>query len=355
MVTREFSREWDEVNSHINHRIEQNVLFDFFDYLQALEKDLKAIKKGYEKEFNKLSTKPLKYYIDKFNKRVEQYRTICIENHKQTKSVGHMQSLEDFNMDIIQVNGKHYKINDKYYPVLKRIAESIFKIEDDMSGIVEKFWQQKITYIKDYDMNKDYFLLAHAVVNNLYFEEKSKEYEKYLNGQNGICFSVVTNKKTRLYAGATKNYNYYSYPRGTYGIIARPKDHSMLGTSYDDMLSTEFVNGKCEQNRYFRHSDINKCYDEKGSKIYCHGTKICPPNEIFNIDVDTINEIILDKSKIDVEAVFYVESQHHEKPKHFEEYKKIQEKIWGHELKTIKLNPRNMLKQINLDEIYDNF
>ena len=53
-------------------------------------------------------------------------------------------------------------------------------------------------------------------------------------------------------------------------------------------------------------ANVNRCFARGNSKICCTGTKISPPSEIFNIDVDTINEIILDSKNIDVKAVFYV-------------------------------------------------
>ena len=88
MRTRAFEQSWEQSVSKINHRIENNVLFDFFDYLQNMRSDLKAIKKDYEEEFNKLSKKPLKHYVNLFEKRCDQYFTILIERHKKTRSIG---------------------------------------------------------------------------------------------------------------------------------------------------------------------------------------------------------------------------------------------------------------------------
>ena len=70
MRTRLFEQEWTQITSKINHRIENNVMFDFYDYLKNMRFDLKTIKKDYEQEFNKLSKKSLKHYIDLFEKEI---------------------------------------------------------------------------------------------------------------------------------------------------------------------------------------------------------------------------------------------------------------------------------------------
>ena len=100
------------------------------------------------------------------------------------------------------------------------------------------------------------------------------------------------------------------------------------------------------------HSKVNRCFVRDNSQIYCIGTKICPPKEIFHIDADTINEIILDSKNIDVIAVFYLKNCQNKIPERFAEYKKSQEKICGHKLPEIEITSRNYLKQINLDEVF---
>ena len=238
---------------------------------------------------------------------------------------------------------------------MKKIAEKIFKIEDEIAPIVEELWQREFTNIENYSKDGNYFLLAHSALSTTPKEELNEEFREYLEAQNGMCFSLITNKKTRLYNGPTTSYNYYSKSnKGFVGIIAKPKKDGIIGMSFDDMLSTEYINDKCPLYQTFDHSNINTCYQKGNSKICCRGTRICPPKEIFNIDADTINEIILDRSKMDVQAVFYVKNSRDEIPENFEAYKREQEKLCGHKLKTIELTQRNMLNQINLDELYEN-
>lgn len=352
MKTRLFEQEWKQSVSKINHRIENNVLFDFFDYLQNMKSDLKAIQKDYEEEFNKFSQKPLKHYVNLFEKRYYQYFTILIKNHKKTRSIGSIQSYNEYRDGIVFQDGEKHKINDKYYKVLKRIADSIFNIEDEMAPVVEKFWQKELTDIKDYDKNKKYFLLAHVDRKTMTEENFSEEFNIYNKSLNCMCFSAISNDKTRLYNNQYYSYNYYNNPDGLVGIIATPKTGGFVGAAYDDMLSTEYINGKCAFERYFDHSKVDRCFVRENSEIRCNGTKICPPKQIFNIDVDTINEIILDSKNMQVVAAFYLKNSRGEIPERFIKYKKEQEKLFGHKLPTIEITTRNKLHQINLDEVY---
>jgi|GEM_PF-4536995 len=352
MRTRLFEQEWTQITSKINHRIENNVMFDFYDYLKNMRFDLKALKKDYEQEFNKLSKKSLKHYIDLFEKRLDQYFSVLMKDYKKNGSIGGIQTYEGYNDGIILQNGDHHKIADKYYPVLKKLAESIFDIEDQIAPIVEKFWQQKTTSAKNYDPNGHYFMLAHVDRKHKGEEHFSQEFNNYNKSLKGLCFSLVTDKKTRLYNNQYYSYNYYSHPAGEVGIIAKPKSDSIVGISDNDMLSTEYVNGKCGLDMYFEHSKVDRCLINGNNEICCNGTKICPPKKIFNFDVDTINEIILDSDKIDVEAVFYVKNSQGKMPERLKAYKLEQEKRCGHKLPVIELKPHNYLRQINLDEVY---
>ena len=51
-------------------------------------------------------------------------------------------------------------------------------------------------------------------------------------------------------------------------------------------------------------------------------------------------------------AVFYTEDFGGKKPERLEEYLKAQEEKAGHKLKVIEIQPRNKLKQLDLDALY---
>ena len=218
-----------------------------------------------------------------------------------------------------------------------------------MPSYVEDRWIGFLTNPKDYSFGPDYSYLIHADFKFYPQRQVGNELLKYNNSQQGLCFSLATRKKTRIFDPAVSYYNYYHHPNGIVGIIAKPNKGAILSMSDTDMLSTEFVNGNCSLERHFKHSKINRCFVGGNSEIYSKGTKILLPDNMFDIDVDTINEIILDSSKIDVQAVFFVRTPSGKVPQRFEEYKKLQEKKCGHTLKTIELNPKNSLKQFNLE------
>ena len=353
MTKRLFEKQWTEQISSINHSTEKNVFYDFWSYLQNMRSDLKALKKDYEEEFNKLSKKPLQHYIDLFEKRTDQYFSIVIKDHKLTKGIGHHQSLEDYNLNIFEQDGSNFKIKDKYYKVLNKIAQSIFEIEDELAPIVEKFWIDAISDIHKYNSNDEYFMLAHVDLKTTAQEDLSPELRAYNNSLQGLCFSAISDKKTRLFNNAQNYYQYYSNPRGLVGIIAKPKAGSIIGISNTDMLSTEYIDKKCEFAKHFEHSMVNRCFERDSSEI-CHtGTRISPPKEIFHISADTINEIILDSKNIDVEAVFYVADARGEKPERLEQYRKEQETRFGKKLPVVEVTQRNKLGQINLEELFD--
>ena len=290
-----------------------------------------------------------------FEKRSNQYFDVLIADHKNTGSIGEMKSFKGYRKDLLEKDGNHYKIKDKYFRVLKKLAESIFEIEDEIARIVEKFWIDELSNIEDYDAKKQYFLLAHADLKTVDSEKLPKEVKEFNDNLQGLCFSAISDKKTRLFNDAQNYHQYYSNPRGLVGILAKPKagKDAIVGISNTDMLSTEYINEKCAFEKYFEHSNVNRCFVRGNSKICCTGTKISPPSEIFNLDVDTINEIILDSKNIDVEAVFYVTDAKGDIPERLEKYKKEQEKRFGKTLPVVEVKQRNKLCQINLDELYD--
>lgn len=344
MITREFEQEWDERISPINHNTECNVIFDMLNYISNLSSDLKEIKKTAFYEFSKIAKVSIDKYIEKFKDLQFKFHNICAKDYKN-------QGIMNFDMsyyrdDLTAKNGNHYKINDKYYKVLKRIANEIFKLEDDVKKVTDKLWENEITKIDSYDRNGKYFLLAHADYKTVKLENLSKEKAEYAQKQTGICFSAISNEKTKLYDQDKQFY------RGIVGIIAKPKKDAIVGISMHDMISIEFCDGKCETPDQFFHSKVDKCYDDGKSQIYCTGTKICPPQAIFDTYADTINEIILDKNKIDVQAVFYVTDNMQQKPKRLNEYVAEQEKLAGRKLPVVQVTPKNKAGQYDLDRLF---
>ena len=350
MITRKFDQEWEQQKSSINNMTEYDVLFDFYEYLKKMMDDLNKINKYYATEFNSVSSKSIQQYMNIVSKRFNQFNELCLK--KEAKSFSY--DYNNIKEEIYVKNGNNYRINDKYYNVLSKIAESVFKIEDEVAKIVENAWIDSISSVDDYSPDGQYTLLAHADYKTYADGTSDEELIQYNSKQQGLCFSLITDKKTRIFDQSTSFYNYYAHSDGLVGIIAKPQKDSLISMSYDDMLSTEYIDGKCALSRHFNHSNVNRCYANNGSEIFSKGTKIMLPSGMFDISVDTINEVILDSNKIDVVAVFYVKDRNREIPKRFETYKQLQEEKCGHKLKTIELFPRNRLKQYNLEEIMSN-
>lgn len=353
MITRKFEQKWTEKKSSVNGMIECNVLVDFYEYLKSMRSDLNAIKKYHQEEFNKMSPNPIDFYIGLLEKRTRQFCNICMKP-KFKYGVGFVTDdvLRD---DVVKKDGNTYKINNKYYLFLNKLAESVFKVEETLAKTVEVFWQNALTDVHQYNKNSEYFLLAHVDHKTIKESDMSPKFKKYSQSLQGLCFSAVSDSKTRLYDNSLPYFSLYNHPNGLVGIIAKPKHGAILGASYTDMLSTEYINGDCALLRHFDHSLVNRCYQNGNSEICCRGTKIFPPKNIFGLDVDTINEVILDSNKIDVVSVFYVKDKFGEKPKRFAEYKKEQEKRWGKKLNIIELEPRNKTYQANLQEILNDY
>lgn len=352
MITREFEKEFTPKHSNINNMLECNVLYDFNEYLKDLLRDLGHIKKHHSEEFNSYSKVNIDKCIEAVKALRSKFLSICIKP-EFLNDVGFLEEDRKFKDDLFTILDGKYIIRDKYYKVLSKLAKEAFLIEDNVSNITNLFWKDCLTDIDKYDENGNYFLLAHVDYKIPSQNGYTHELKDFNQNQNGLCFSVVSDKKTRLYDNSLPYYSYYRHPNGIMGFIAKPKN-GIICASYDDMLSTEYIDGSCALRRYFDHSKINRCYLNGRSQICARGTKIFPPRAIFDLSVDTINEVILDKNEIEITAVFYVKDKDGNKPFGFDEYKKQKERELGISLKEIELKPRNHLAQYNLEEVYMN-
>lgn len=355
MILRKFEQEWEEQISPVNHMKECNALCDLFDYVSRLQRDVISLHKYYHEEFNKVSNKPLENYATSLKKMYEQMYELCIKKDTYGKFLGYTHSMENIREQVYIQTGSKFKINDKYYKALSKIAKNAFEIEDEIAKINEMLWLKTLTDASKYSLGAEYSFLAHVDYKTMPREKMSKEFKKYNDCQQGLCFSLVNDKKTRLYDNSLSYYNYYSHPYGLVGIIAKPQPGAIVGISDDDMLSTEYIDGECNLVRHFDHSKVNRCFARDNSEIYCRGTRTFPPKALFDLGVDTINEIILDSKKIDIQAVFYVKDRNGKMPERLVEYKKQQEKICGHKLNVIELNPRNRMNQVNLEMVFNDY
>ena len=347
MITRKFEQEWDSSVSPINNMVQKDVLEDFLKYSNRLHNDLFNLIKYQKEEFYALSNIDLEEYKEKLYKLRNYFvRMIFLPNEYYDNGFTIFYKQEKLRPDVLTVNGNHFKINKKYYKQLNKIANQIFALEDELAPIVEKLWQNKLSNISDYSSSGEYSLLAHAEYGPINYDDYSAEMKEYCENQQGMCFSLITDQKTKLY-----NQDKY-WSEGIVGIIAKPKKDGFLVASYFDMLSTEYYKGECNFEQHFDHSDVNCVYRNGDNKICSYGTRICPPNAIMETDIDEINEVVLDKKLIDVEAIFYVKTAAGKIPEKLEAYYEKCKKEYGKELSIIEVKKRNKLYQYNLEDAY---
>ena len=351
MRTREFEQSWIQQKNEVNNSIEKNVFIDFYSYITTFKDDLNAIKQYYKKEFKNSSSIDITFLISKFEEFLNIFNQVAIKKEKLNSFCCNIFDISDINEEIYIRDNNSFKIKDEFYPKLKYYAEKIFELENYIAIYNKNLWQNAFTDINTYNKDLPYCLLAHVDHKNIDPRKIGDEFAEYSKNQKGICCSVITDKKTRLYDN-TNIYSTYSSDSGQVGIIVKPKNNCIVAGSYNDMLSTEFVNDKCELKRYFSHSKIAKCFDDGVNTIYCLGTKIFTPKHAFDCSADTINEVILEKENCEIVAVFYTKSTFNEIPKRLKEYKEKQEKIAGHELPVIEIKQRNKLKQVDLENLY---
>ncbi len=350
MITREFEQTWIQNRNPINNMIEKNVIVDFYSYVTNLRDDLNAIKKYYNNQFNSISTKSIEYIIYTFNNLINKFNDICIDDEYRDRFYINTFRFKEVKKDLFLRDNNIYKIKDEYYLKLRDIADSIFKLEDYVASYSKILWNNTLTDINEYDKDKKYCLLVHVDYKCLDPKMISEEFNYYCVNQMGMCCSLITDEKTKLYENVSP-YS-YTYNKGLVGVVVKPKNNNIVAGANTDMLSTEFVNNNCEYSRHFNHSKVNKCYDNDKNSIYCYGTKIFTPKHAFDNGVDTINEVILDKDNIEVVAVFYTKTADNQKPSRLDKYVKMQEEKIGHKLNVIEVQPRNMLKQIDLENLY---
>ena len=93
---------------------------------------------------------------------------------------------------------------------------------------------------------------------------------------------------------------------GMVGYILSIEKGAFVAGNYNDMFSTELVNGKSEYLETYSYSPIKKLYAKGNSVIYGNGTRICSPEAAIDSPANTVNEVILDKDFVKLESVFYV-------------------------------------------------
>lgn len=342
-VFREFTNEWQNQNSKFNGSLENNVLCDFYDYCDSLNNDFKKLKK-YESAFNNQSKKPLDVYYHSFLKLYAVFNKVIFKSNDYAKTFSAFYLTKKAPSEVLITKGDLQKISDAYYSKLKKLAEEIFKIEAEMSSVVENIWMQNLTSSVNHNPD-NYSYLVHAKLGDWRKQGTSKDVQKYVNSLKFMSTSYVNQDKTKFYM--EKQYK----DCGMVGYILSIKKGAFIAGNYNDMFSTELVDGKSEYVENYSYSPVKKLYVKGNSVIYGNGTRICSPQSAIDSPANIVNEVILDKEFVRLESVFYV------KP-YWERYnddlveaiKKMLQKTENPQ--PVRLHCFNRLNQPDLEEIY---
>ena len=148
MSKRIFEQEWVEERSQINNLIECNALCDLFEYVSDIRQDIKYIMKYDREIFNKLSKTTIETYYELVDKRYHQLYELCIVKDKDGSLTYFDRSMNNVKKEIYIKDGSKYKLKDKYFKPISKIAKSVFAAEDEISTIIEKLWIKKLSTIQ---------------------------------------------------------------------------------------------------------------------------------------------------------------------------------------------------------------
>lgn len=298
-VFREFTQEWVNHESEFNHMQENNVLYDFFDYTDSMYNDLKNIKKYYESSFNSLSKKSIDKYIYAFEKLCEAFKSVCLNGKEYIKHYTAHFLIENVSEDVLYSDGNKQKIKDKYYKKLKALAEQVFKLEDECFPAVEQIWIDELMPKGEHNIS-NYSYLAHVCFDQWRKQEQTPEFKEYCKNLAYYSTSYINNDKTKFFL--EREYK----SAGMVGYLVNIEKGAFIAGGYNDIFSTEYINGKCEFYEKYNYSPVKKLYVKGNNVIYGNGTRLCTPKSAINSPVGTPNEILLDREHISFERPFYL-------------------------------------------------
>lgn len=342
-IFREFTQKWQNHTSEFNGFLENNVLYDFFDYCDKLKDDFTQLKK-YKIEFNSFSKKTLDEYESDFLKLYACFSKIVFGSYEYANCFSAYYLNDKIPSKVIVNEGDNQIIPNKYYVKLKQLAERIFKIEAEMADIAETIWLNNLSSTVEHNTEK-YSYLAHLKLGNWRRQGKSTELDNYANSLKFMSASYINQDKTKFYME-----NRFK-DCGLAGYILSIKKGAFIAGSNNDMFSTELVDGKCEYYEKYSYSPVKRLYIKGNSQIFGNGTRIATPQSVINAPANTVNEVILDRDFVTLERVFYV------KP-YWDKYNSdLQELVAKMSQKTkysepVRLCCFNKLPQANLDDLY---
>lgn len=346
---------------NVSRQLEQyyfgNVV-NFVDFCNDYYDNLLYIQKYYKDEFNSLS----KNFVT-IDEHIDMFLTTFKQMLKSVNSEDRYNSLFHKNKSMKQIfeevyfrfsnlpdfhTNKEYNgivcdlITEKYYEKLQKFSNIIFEQEEIIALTTQKIWNRHIAKcVEDIKSNKYCCLVK--VLSDWRKEDKSPALDEYMNSRYAMSVSLVTDYKSRFFSD-------YQYTQ-TVGIIY--STDQVLAGNYKDAFLEEFIDGKCplNHNEYYSTQHISQ---DKNHTICSLASKIATPKSVLFMynNLDTYNEVIIDRRKSKPIAVFFVKRESEQNIYNYRKSKETAEKMAKRfNLPLIELESKNLFKDKDENDI----
>ena len=301
MIYRKFEDKFKVYNS-VALGEEGNVINDFVKYGSDMLSHLEYIEKHDWALFNTFS----KIEIDSYSKLIKKYyreflKTILDDPKFKNAKSNVLDSHYKKDLILPEKEENTYRINPKYFNKLKKLAGKIFLLEDEMSETVNKMWKFQLTNINALKKGDKYCNLLTAKYKNRTFEARTEEKDEFMKNLPIEYSSVNSDDFTFLFEQKT------SLNFGIAGLVYNIEEGAIIAASSNDLFSTPYKNDATPFKEAFHHSNVLRVFCKDDYSVYSQGTKICTPNAALkDMQVLTVKEVLLDRSKIKPVAVFYM-------------------------------------------------
>lgn len=297
-------------------------IFDFSNYVLKLHKELKNIKRFYEKEFNSDDTNQfpngecntIDDYIDvveesiiKINKLIMKkslLKNMDLENYvfDRDNSFAALRYDELEKLDesafITNRTGKINGFKPDIYKKIQPIAKELFWVEKACSAVTRKIWKKEITNVKDLDLKKPFKIIARVVMPNnwrLNYGTTNYEVEEYYKNKRYSSASLIDEKNK------SKLFMYDNWKSGVAAILILEYDENkFICADSDDCFSEEFINEQIPLEGVEKSTSVNKLdevTDNNNHAFYSRGVEIATPQSILE-EILECSEVNMKDAKV---------------------------------------------------------
>lgn len=293
--TRVFPKSWEY--NLFNRKDRVNVLNELSDFCMLLYNHLLYIKEDYEKEFNADNSYTIDEYIALFN---NTYEKIFSEMIVPSEVKRYKKKMQEY-VDGEYINKKRFRFikedyfikrkvikdyfmysksfRDQSYNKLAPLVKKLFMIEKMCSFTTRKFWQNELTPIENFDINKPFKILAKVVFPNGWrYQKVTHELKTYYNKRIYSSASLIDQDHM------TNLFNYGKNSNVAVLILQCDADDIICASSFDT-YSEELINNEnpFEQKTVYTDiflQDVSKIGDDE-HKMYAEALEIATPKSIL--------------------------------------------------------------------------